>query len=181
MENFLNKNKEFFNNNSKICLFKMGYVTKKILNLIPINEVVVFREKYLKGLDDRYFTKDHIMKKLYPKLNQLVEEQGDKKLEKIMEEIAIILITTNLEGIDTENSCYTIYFSLGMTMEEKADLMDYMMTFSEAAEKWGLDSSTLRKLIKTNKVKEGKDYKRSGSTWLITREAMERIYGKLKK
>lgn len=55
-----------------------------------------------------------------------------------------------------------------------------IMTFAEATEKWGLADSTLRKLVKTDKIKEGIDYRKSGKVWLITKEAMERIYGKLK-
>lgn len=50
-------------------------------------------------------------------------------------------------------------------------------SFSEASEKWGLDSSTLRKLVKTPKVTEGVDYKKSGKVWLVTDDCMRRIYG----
>lgn len=53
-----------------------------------------------------------------------------------------------------------------------------IMSLSEAAKEWGLDDSTLRKLITTDKVKEGIDYRKSGRIWLITRECMHRIYGK---
>lgn len=55
-----------------------------------------------------------------------------------------------------------------------------IITFSEATEKWQLSDSTLRKLVKTNKIKENIDYRKSGKVWLITRSAMEKIYGKLK-
>lgn len=53
-------------------------------------------------------------------------------------------------------------------------------SFKEAADRWGLDDSTLRKLIKTKKVQRGIDFKRSGSTYLITRDCMERVYGEIK-
>lgn len=53
-----------------------------------------------------------------------------------------------------------------------------IMTFSEAAELYNLDSSTLRKLVKTNKLVEGIDYRKSGSVWLITKKAMERVYAR---
>ena len=53
-----------------------------------------------------------------------------------------------------------------------------ILTFAEAAEIWGIDSSTLRHLATKDKLKEGTDYRKSGKVWLITKEAMERLYGK---
>lgn len=55
------------------------------------------------------------------------------------------------------------------------------MTFSEATEKWGLADSTLRKMTTTDKLKEGIDYRKSGKVWLITNDAMERVYGSINK
>ena len=55
-----------------------------------------------------------------------------------------------------------------------------VLTFSEATETWGLNSSTLRKAITySDRLKEGIDYRKSASTWLIRKESMERVYGKL--
>lgn len=56
-----------------------------------------------------------------------------------------------------------------------------IMTFAEATEKWGLADSTLRKLVKTDKIKENVDYRKSGKVWLITKSAMEKIYGEIKR
>jgi hypothetical protein len=50
-------------------------------------------------------------------------------------------------------------------------------TFSEAAELWNIDSSTLRHRVTSEKLLEGIDYKKSGKVWLITRSAMQRLYG----
>jgi hypothetical protein len=58
--------------------------------------------------------------------------------------------------------------------------LETVMTFAEATEKWGLKDSTLRKLATTEKLKEGIDYRKSGKVWLITKEAMIRIYGEQK-
>ena len=58
--------------------------------------------------------------------------------------------------------------------------LDYILTFAEASDLWGLDSSTLRKLVTTKKLVDGVDYRKSGKVWLITRSAMERIYGEIK-
>jgi hypothetical protein len=63
----------------------------------------------------------------------------------------------------------------------KSSILKEIITFAEATEKWGLADSTLRKLVNTDKIKEGVDYRKSGKVWLITREAMERVYGKLEK
>lgn len=65
-------------------------------------------------------------------------------------------------------------------MESK--IIDKVLTFAEAEEKYGLSKGTLRKyLYQTEKekqrIKEGIDYRKSGKTWLITKEAMERVYG----
>ena len=55
-----------------------------------------------------------------------------------------------------------------------------VMTFAEATQRWGLADSTLRKLATTNKLLEGLDFRKSGKVWLITRDAMKRIYGEEK-
>jgi hypothetical protein len=56
-----------------------------------------------------------------------------------------------------------------------------VMTFAEATEKWGLADSTLRKLVTTDKLTEGVDYRKSGKVWIITEEAMIKIYGEPKE
>lgn len=57
-------------------------------------------------------------------------------------------------------------------------VLDEIYTFSEAAEKWGLsDGAVLRNAVRRGYFKEG-EYRQSGSTWLITKAAMERVYGK---
>ena len=56
-------------------------------------------------------------------------------------------------------------------------VLTQVFTFSEAAELWNIDSSTLRHRITSEKLLEGIDYKKSGKVWLITKSAMERLYG----
>lgn len=56
-----------------------------------------------------------------------------------------------------------------------------VLTFAEAEKEYGLAAGTLRKYIfqtakEKQRIKEGIDYRKSGKTWLITKEAMERIY-----
>lgn len=59
--------------------------------------------------------------------------------------------------------------------------IDKVMTFAEAEGIYGLAGGTLRKYVsyklKESRWKEGVDYRKSGKTWLITKKAMERIYG----
>lgn len=88
-------------------------------------------------------------------------------------------------GIVKENTYYvkertnfTGKYSEGPDVFNKS--INEIMTFAEASKKWELDDSTLRKLVKTNKIEENIDYRKSGNVWLITKNSMERIYGKLK-
>lgn len=55
---------------------------------------------------------------------------------------------------------------------------DELMSFKEAAELWGLDDSTLRKAVSSGKIVENIDAKKFGKQWVITKTAMERIFGK---
>ena len=56
-----------------------------------------------------------------------------------------------------------------------------VMTFSEASEKWGISISTLRMMARTNRAIEGVDIRKSGKVWLITIDAMKRLYGEEKE
>lgn len=59
-------------------------------------------------------------------------------------------------------------------------LINEVMAFGEATEKWGLADSTLRKMVTSNRLIEGVDYRKSGKVWLITKGAMIKIYGEPK-
>lgn len=52
-----------------------------------------------------------------------------------------------------------------------------VFTFAEACKLWGLGESTLRKANLDGRFQEG-EVRQSGSTWLVTKQAMERLYGK---
>ncbi|CUH97531.1 hypothetical protein P22_3662 [Propionispora sp. 2/2-37] len=54
-----------------------------------------------------------------------------------------------------------------------------VMTVTEAAERWGLDVSTLRYACIKGKFTNS-ETRKSGSVWLITYQGMERVYGKEK-
>lgn len=55
-----------------------------------------------------------------------------------------------------------------------------VLTFSEAAEKWGLaNGNTLRKAVERNRFQAG-EVRKSGDVWLTTYDAMKRLYGEPK-
>lgn len=57
------------------------------------------------------------------------------------------------------------------------DIFD-IMTFAEASARWKIDSSSLRKIVSRNNILEKNvDYRKSYGTWLITKQAMEKLYG----
>lgn len=63
------------------------------------------------------------------------------------------------------------------------NIINEVLTFAEAEILYGLNSGVLRKYV-SYKLKnggrftEGIDYRKSGKTWLITKEAMDRVYKK---
>lgn len=58
---------------------------------------------------------------------------------------------------------------------------DEVLTFSEAAEKWGLaDGKTIRKAVERNRF-EPYEIKKSGNVWLTTYDAMYRVFGEPRK
>lgn len=61
---------------------------------------------------------------------------------------------------------------------EKSDAFSQILTFSEAGELWGLADSTLRVARLEGRFRDD-EIKKSGGTWLVTRQAMERMYGGL--
>lgn len=60
-------------------------------------------------------------------------------------------------------------------------MLNKVMTIKEASQRWGLDRGTLLKACKGQRGYEPiftkEECRQSGSTWLITYEAMERVYG----
>ena len=54
---------------------------------------------------------------------------------------------------------------------------DGLMSFGEAAAKWSLDESTLRKAVARGKLKDKFDCKKFGKQWIVVETAMLREYG----
>lgn len=56
-----------------------------------------------------------------------------------------------------------------------------VMTFTEAARRWGLsDGAVLRMAVQRGQFNEG-EVRKSDKVWLVTRAAMERLFGPEKK
>lgn len=59
--------------------------------------------------------------------------------------------------------------------------LDDVMTASEAAERWGLSSNTVKMCCLGQKGYpprfKAKEFRKSKGTWLVTRKGMERLYG----
>jgi len=72
-----------------------------------------------------------------------------------------------------------IYPAKKIMPDEQYAMFNFIYTFSEACELWGLGQSTLRKAMLDGRFKNG-EIRQSGSTWLVTRQAMERLYNKNK-
>ena len=71
----------------------------------------------------------------------------------------------------------------GIILEAKTNVtfeINNVMTVSEAANVWGKTEGAIRAAIKAKKFIVGVDYRKAGGATLITREAMERVYGEKK-
>lgn len=60
----------------------------------------------------------------------------------------------------------------------KVDI-DNVLTAQEAATKWGITEGAIRKAIASKRLIIGIDYRKAGRITLISKEAMERLYGEL--
>jgi len=59
--------------------------------------------------------------------------------------------------------------------------LEDVMTLTEAAERWGLsDGAVIRMAIKKGKFRPD-EVRKSGGTWLITVDAMRRVFGDERK
>ena len=58
--------------------------------------------------------------------------------------------------------------------------LDDVMTTQEAAERWNVTADSLKQNCR-DRVKNGfleGEFRKSGKMWLVTRQGMERLYGK---
>lgn len=53
-----------------------------------------------------------------------------------------------------------------------------LLSAAEAADLWNIDDSAIRKAALDGRLTEGKDCKKFGKQWIITRKAMRKVFGK---
>lgn len=71
-----------------------------------------------------------------------------------------------------------------LSNKEDKQMINEVLTFAEAAELWELSMGTLRMRLSKGYMGdliEGVDYRKSGKVWLITKDAMVKLYGPIKK
>ncbi|WP_238455611.1 helix-turn-helix domain-containing protein [Desulfolucanica intricata] len=56
--------------------------------------------------------------------------------------------------------------------------LENILSLTEASQRWGLSEATIRMGIHRDRFIEGEEIRKSGKIWLITYQAMERVYGK---
>lgn len=54
---------------------------------------------------------------------------------------------------------------------------DGLLSFAEAAERWNIDDSTLRKAVSNGRLVENIDIKKFGKQWVVTEQSMHNIFG----
>ena len=96
-----------------------------------------------------------------------------------------------LEDISLFNKVYTDKSGYAVMWTEDIDIscnelwnngelvntpFDNLISFKDATDLWGLNESTLRKNISYGRLKEGTDVMKFGKQWIITKEAMIRLY-----
>ena len=64
-------------------------------------------------------------------------------------------------------------FGVGLSI---GNSIDEILTFAEASQKYDVAVSTLRHRQRDGRFEDG-DTRKSGNTWLVTKSAMERLYG----
>ena len=133
---------------------------------------------------NKAFTKaefEHDVKKLY---SEAVLKLAEKDLEKDLVWAMKAFADNYTEEVETmEPHMKRFYMTSGAaffgTLGALVDA-DEWISASEAAQKWGLDDSTIRQAIRRGQLEKG-EYRKSGSVWLVRESAMKRLYGEPKE
>lgn len=133
---------------------------------------------------NKAFTKaefEHDVKKLY---SEAILKLAEKDLEKDLAWAMKGFVDCYSEEIEAmEPHIKQFYMTSGAaffgTLGALVDA-DEWISASEAAQKWGLDDSTIRRAIRRGQFEKG-EYRKSGSVWLVRESAMKRLYGEPKE
>ncbi|MEG0307885.1 MAG: TIGR02556 family CRISPR-associated protein [Clostridium sp.] len=117
-EDFFNCNKAFFNTNSKKCVFMIGYLCKKLINIQAKNEGG--RKPFMSNLNGLNITKRDLIR-LLPKIQGKLQEY---KMEYYNDELQIaseyLIESSSLD--DLANLDIPLYFSMGINMQKRFKL-----------------------------------------------------------
>ena len=80
---------------------------------------------------------------------------------------------------DMEKICEPYDILTAEEYQNEYHILNKVLTFAEASEKFDVAVSTLRHRQRDGRFEDG-DTRKSGSTWLVTYEAMQRLYGEQK-
>lgn len=64
------------------------------------------------------------------------------------------------------------------TLDMESGPFEKLLSLAEAAEIWRVDESTIRKAIAAGKLYEGHDCRKFGKQWVITVDAMARVFNR---
>lgn len=172
IKEYIEQHQEFFNNDTKIAYFKIGYILNKLYKRLTPEQAINFTKKHLLGLDYRDLTKDVIIYKLVPTLTNLNEEYS-LYCDNLLHDIS----NTIIAGLEDLENDPVLFISLGMNLSNK---FDSYIDIKEASKLFNKAESTLRLNIKNGKFKEGIDCKKFGNSWIFSIDALVREYGEIK-
>ena len=67
---------------------------------------------------------------------------------------------------------------INYTLDMEEGPFDELLSAAEAAEIWGMDQSTIRKAIESGRMIPGRDCRKFGKQWVVTVEAMARVFSR---
>lgn len=118
LEDFFNKNKAFFNTDSKKAVFMIGYLSKKLINLQASKEGG--RKPFMSNLNGLNLSKNDVIR-LLPKIQgKLSEYKAEYYNEEFQYASEYLILSNGLK--DLSNLDIPFYFSLGMNMVKKFEL-----------------------------------------------------------
>lgn len=148
------------------------------------NRIITSDDNEFKNIVEKYSINIHFSKWYVKDQNEFIDNCIEEKKFSIYDTFFIEFDSENKKikwiGLDREKDSLgsvTLYDNSKL----KHSVLKEVMTFAEATKEWGLGESTLRSTVKTDRLQEGVDYKKSGKVWIITRDAMIREYGNPRK
>ena len=139
-----------------------------LCSIISQRDHRLYVDKFIKeGLIN--FRKFEDMKKLNVTIERfLLGDDGESKVYR--EKVSNYFLQTTGENFNPDIA--VMILGVGMSIRNP---LESVLTFSEATKRWGLGHSTLREAAKHNRFLPG-EIRKSGGTWLVTYEAMKRLY-----